>query len=459
MVCPAAGVQGANGNAYGKTLPAIKMGGVPYDVQRLRVIPGGKAAVTNLFGKEHTIFTEALLESSPLFKPFAEYELFSAEKTKVSILDAMSDWSGLVKAENISIIKGIVTFGFEQIAVAVSQGYTSDTKLSRKVKDDLSNIFKEETENFLDTLLFPLFPVDTKSRKWLMENVSNLRTTLKPTCAIKKDSKESHQQLQAKIIEDKIKAAGITVEEPPRRSGRKTNLETKPSPPEKQPPASRAGTKSKKPKTLAFPDDDNTEEDLSSNLRKLFTQASKGGANAMEMVALKAVMDYKLKEKEDKDKIKEEEASNSSSVHTAILGGKARMSASNPSMRSPSDTTVESSAATLEATMQIRERDMKIEYLEKELKALTTKMKEDVSFLNDKIVADAGERKTRESMLEAKIETLQESLGESRTKASFLQGKVEELELRNGDNKEKYTDAKLQAEKFNERLFTKSKNK
>ena len=86
-------------------------------------------------------------------------------------------------------------------------------------------------------------------------------------------------------------------------------------------------------------------------------------------------------------------------------------------------------------------------------------MKEDVSFLNDKIVADAGERKTRESMLEAKIETLQESLGESRTKASFLQGKVEELELRNGDNKEKYTDAKLQAEKFNERLFTKSKNK
>jgi len=246
---------------------------VPYDVEKTRIVPGGKENMLKHMGKEHTLFTEALLEKNPLLTPFHDAGMFKEKASNTSILDTMFDWENMIKKLNLQLVQGMISFGFAQIATSVAQGYSSDTKLSKRVKDDLSKYFKEETEEFLETMLFQLFPVDSISRKWISDNANDVRSKLKPTCVIKKDSKEGHAQLQAKIIEEKMKAAGdVEVtdqadEQPPRRNQpRKTNLETKPSPPGAPEKEKKGGRGIKKAKALEFGKD--TDKDMHCRTRR-----------------------------------------------------------------------------------------------------------------------------------------------------------------------------------------------
>lgn len=379
------------------------MGGVPYSVDKMRLIStGGTANVKTLFGENFAIFAESLLQECPIFKTFTESEIFNTTKHKIPRLDIMLRWDDLVQNENKAIIQGLLGFAFGQIAEGIALGYNSDGKLARAVKNDLAKLFEEATSDFMEMTLYSLFPVDKEGRKWITENMKLLQEKFTPKCAKKANSKESHAQLQAKIIEASMKASGVCeideddeeeVPLPARKSTRKTSLATKPSPEEKEKKVTKKGAETKKPKKLAFGKKEDVEMGeekdemaFGTNISKLFAQASKGGASPMEMIALKAVMDYKLKVKEEEEGTAS--AASSSSAHTSYASGgkgKEKMSPPEPEKRekekSPSEATTLESAATMEVALQIKERDFKIKHLEEQLHKLEleTKIKNEMA--------------------------------------------------------------------------------
>ena len=149
-----------------------------------------------MFGEQHVAFTEEFLEVCPLLQPFKEYEVFHALKKRTSIIDIARPWDKLYKDENLSILKGMVTYGLKQVADKVSMGYSGDPKNSRRVKDDLGKVFEEEAGLFVNMMVFPLFPVSDQGRKWLTESMSEMVKAYKPKVAKVESKEEEVAQLQ-----------------------------------------------------------------------------------------------------------------------------------------------------------------------------------------------------------------------------------------------------------------------
>ena len=149
-----------------------------------------------MFGEQHVAFTEEFLEVCPLLQPFKEYEVFHALKKRTSIIDIARPWDKLYKDENLSILKGMVTYGLKQVADKVSMGYSGDPKISRRVKDDLGKVFEEEAGLFVNMMVFPLFPVSDQGRKWLTESMSEMVKAYKPKVAKVESKEEEVAQLQ-----------------------------------------------------------------------------------------------------------------------------------------------------------------------------------------------------------------------------------------------------------------------
>ena len=243
---------------------------------------------------------ESLLMQSSAVSVFEEDELFSVKALRLNttnVIDILRDYEKLLHSENEAIVRNIVKLGFKQISESVSQGYKT-SKLSRRVKVDLFTTFVEETETFLDTMLYPLFPVEEASVKWLKENKMRLQKELQPKCTAKGDSMEEHEQLQQSIRDKVLKAQGLddaAKPAPPRatRPARKSSIavdgspggeaEAAPSKKAKAPPKGLQG---------AF---DAADDSFSDNVAKMFKNVSKGQTNPMEMAALMAVTEYMVK--------------------------------------------------------------------------------------------------------------------------------------------------------------------